>query len=151
MFKDEAWLYGAIVFIAAFCIGVLGLSGSYAQAVPLEPASDITAARDAKTFQNDLSLTNRCIEAGETKAECICVTRILKYELNLRDYKIAAQLYPFQISTTQKDVNASLLKAGYKTHDIDHVVNITRGLTQASDFQSRCQDSQLYFSGAQQN
>ncbi|WP_298918448.1 hypothetical protein [uncultured Algimonas sp.] len=71
---------------------------------PLRPASvtkasmtPVTAApvmaRDMATQTEDVALANRCVLDGIGKADCLCVVKIMKFELPLRTYRQDVRAY----------------------------------------------------------
>lgn len=155
MSKKSLWVS---FFFLVFCVIGMGSAGSTdmmaqastleastLEATTLQPVGDHISARDQQTFDQDLSLTNACVKSGQNKTECLCVTRVLKYELNLREYRIASQLYTHQSPDAHRVVKLSLIQQGYKDEEIDRLSRYSNKLTEASNFQMRCQEAQAYF------
>ena len=55
----------------------------------------IVPARLVSTELGDRWIINHCIESGGTKTDCVCFTKVLKYELFVGDYRnIANRVKP---------------------------------------------------------
>jgi hypothetical protein len=113
-----------------------------AEAQSTAPKSDTIPARDSATSQEDISLTNRCIEGGKEKIYCLCVTKILKNEMNLREYRGAAALYQKQASKPK------LIKKGYTNSEIKLINARSQRLTSENNFRTLCDEAETYFSAA---
>ena len=92
--------------------------------------TDTTPARELETFSDDIRLTNQCIDRGGKKTECVCLTQVLKYELNVGDYRRAARGWTVPASVSSE--------ASMRPADL-------RSVTQASDFGERCDMARAYF------
>ena len=108
---------------------------SQAVSQPLEPVAQ-RPAREFATYSEDVRLTNTCIDEGGTKADCVCLVQVLKYELSLGEYRQASQsqTIPARFSPTQ---TAQKIKASSRP--------TVRDLTQSPDFGYRCQVARRYF------
>lgn len=107
-------------------------------------------ARNAATHDDDLRITNQCVEAGETKEACLCVTHILKYEMSIGEYaKTAAQFAPSQPEGT----GPAVIEASIETDPVSdlqrrQMVTAFRTITTSSDFAQRCGVASRYFERA---
>lgn len=115
----------------------IAMANGQSQAVTqtLEPVAQ-RPAREIATYSEDVRLTNTCIDEGGTKADCICLVQVLKYELSLGEYRQASQsqTIPARFSATQ---SAQKIKASSRP--------MVRDLTQSPDFGYRCQVARRYF------
>jgi len=115
---------------------------SWAEAQAATPVTDSMPARDAVTSREDIALTNSCIENGKEKIYCLCVTKIFKYEMTLRQYRGAATLYNSPKSQPQ------LTKLGYTEDDIRDVTDLSRELSSEKMFRTRCDMAETFFAAA---
>jgi len=90
-------------------------SDGYPLAAPLD-----TLARDANTFKIDKGLDEACRNTGQEKETCLCVIHILKYDLPLKDYQSAWNLF-------------------------ENAEDIT--LIARDDFEPRCAEAMAYYNG----
>lgn len=126
--------------------GEFRLGQSSAQAST--PMDETMPAKDAATSRADIRLTNSCIDAGLGKEHCICVTKVFKHELSLREYMAAISLYE---SGQNKDITASsaakisLRQRGYKDPEINMIDGLQRRLSKASNVENMCPIASAYF------
>lgn len=113
---------------------------SWAEAQASTPSSDSIAARDAETPNEDIFLTNSCIESGMEKIYCLCVTKIFKNEMSLREYRAASVLYQ------QQNLKASLAEKGYSTEELHSIDELSQELSSERQFRTRCDAAETYFS-----
>jgi len=99
-------------------------------------------ARDAMTYEDDKRLTNSCIEGGQDKTDCLCLTRIFKYELSLRDYKAVSFMFNQDIN----NMTPKLLKSGFSSTEISKLKNLEKTVQKSADFRSRCFNAKTYYS-----
>ncbi|MEM7730259.1 MAG: hypothetical protein AAF311_13480 [Pseudomonadota bacterium] len=107
-----------------------------AQAGPA-PSPAMLAARHADTYAEDIALTNQCVRDGGGKATCLCVTKILKHELNLRDYGDAVAGY-VRPETASRALRKPELVAASHTQPVF-------ALTASPDFAQRCAAADWFF------
>lgn len=105
-------------------------------------------ARDASTFEIDKALNAACRKSGQpnsaiTREACLCVTHVLKYELTLPNYRVAARIYGASGDRTQ--LYATLRKEGASTAQIALAEGLERDLIMASDFRERCATAKAYY------
>ncbi|WP_409432182.1 hypothetical protein ACJ3XI_08155 [Litorimonas sp. RW-G-Af-16] len=144
---------GTRMWILPIAIIALGTSGAspfaasqnLAEAAATQVEDDLTPARDLPTAREDLTLTNQCIDDGKDKTECLCVTTVLKYELSLREYRVASQIYTAKPNTNQSAIKMTLAQQGYTDEEISRLSRFTSNLTSESDFSARCSEAQTYF------
>ena len=115
---------------------------SWAEAQASASVSDSIAARDAATSYEDITLTNNCIEKGKEKIYCLCVTKIFKNKMTLREYRAAVQLYQ------QQDADMSLAERGYSTAEINSISTLSQSLSSEESFRTLCDEAETYFSAA---
>ena len=119
---------------------LLSVVGVMALGAPIAQAQDNIAARDIATSSIDVKLINQCIETGQSKKDCLCVTKINKYELSLAEYKLAAQLFGRSNERTSGAFNTpAVVKAAQKQNTL-----ISQG-----DFKARCEMASNYFAQSQ--
>jgi len=105
-------IISALIFLGTLTAFGMGLIPDQSNALAARSADEAVLARDAATSRNDIDLTNSCIEAGESKEHCLCVTKVFKYEMSLREYKAAIKLYQSVLSdepTMRSSVKMALL------------------------------------------
>jgi len=112
---------------------------SWAEAQASTPVTDVIAARDTATPREDIMLTNSCIEDGMEKIYCLCVTKIFKNEMTLREYRGAVSLYQ------QQDSNAGLTEQGYSAAELSAINTLSQKLSSESKFRTRCDEAETYF------
>lgn len=125
-----------------------GFKGEQFTALAASSADETLSARDAATSKYDINLTNSCIEAGKSKQHCLCVTKIFKYEMSLREYKAATKLYQSMVSsepTARSVTKISLHQLGYVDSEIISVDNLQRNLSRDAQFQNLCDMANAYF------
>ena len=115
---------------------------SWAEAQAATPVADTMPARDAATSREDIALTNSCIENGKEKIYCLCVTKIFKYEMTLREYRGAAALYP------QRDSDVHLTQQGYSEVELESINTLSKKLSSEDQLRVRCDRAQTYFADA---
>ena len=100
-------------------------------------------ARDADTFADDKTLVTACMDKGQAKQTCLCVTHVLKYEMTMDEYRAAIHLY----KRGDKEVMemASLREIDLTPQDISTAREMLRGLTEAQDFSERCSEARAYY------
>jgi hypothetical protein len=100
-----------------------------------QTSSTASLARDEATYTADVRLTNACIDQGGSKADCICVVQVLKYELSLSDYRNTAQTWskPVHINARTQSSPARSVESPLQT------------LTKSPDFGYRCQVARGFF------
>ena len=112
------------------------------------PVSDNISARDAATSREDIKLTNSCIEAGQAKEHCLCITKVFKHDLSLREYVAAIKLYETsknQDPTSSSAAKLSLRQIGYKDQEITVIDGLQRRLSDISGLEQRCAVATAYF------
>lgn len=112
-------------------VSLMALGSSLAHAV------DRTPARDVATSSIDVKLINRCIETGQNKNDCLCVTKINKYELSLTEYKLAAKHFGRNVSGTNNSPKVTM------------VAHKQNSLIGARNFKERCEMASKYFTQRQ--
>ena len=98
-------------------------------------------ARTVDTVSDDLRLINRCIDGGQSKAECLCITQVLKYEMPLVDYRRVARANVVVAKATTSGRRADKLTTTPRNADIQSVAS-------APNFEYRCEAARRYFSAA---
>ncbi len=142
-------IISALIFLGTLTAFGMGLIPDQSNALAARSADEAVLARDAATSRNDIDLTNSCIEAGESKEHCLCVTKVFKYEMSLREYKAAIKLYQSVLSdepTMRSSVKMALKQFGYSDNDIKSVDNLQRNLSGKTTLQNRCAIADAYFS-----
>lgn len=117
-------------------------NSSWAEAQASTPVSDSIAAREAATSREDITLTNSCIENGNEKIYCLCVTKIFKNKMTLREYRAAVELYQ------QQDTNIRLTERGYSTAELRSISTLSQKLSSEGTFRTLCDEAETYFSAA---
>ncbi len=141
-------LFLSFVFLASFLAISSGFKTEQSMALAATSVNEPLSARDAATSRYDINLTNSCIESGKSKQHCLCVTKIFKYEMSLRDYKAATKLYQSMVSTepTARSVTKiALQQLGYVDSEITTVDNLQRNLSKNAQFESLCAMADTYF------
>ena len=130
---------------AAIFSSILFASGttdtSWAEAQASTPVTDSIAARDTDTAREDILLTNSCIEEGKEKIYCLCMTKIFKNEMSLREYRGAVELYH------QTSAKIGLME-GYSEAELSSINSLTQDLSSEAKFRTRCDQAETYFSAA---
>jgi len=121
-------------------------NASWAQAQAANILSDTAPARDISTSAEDIKLTNSCIETGKEKIYCLCVTKIYKNEMTLRQYRAAVELFSESDTTSAK-----LTSEGYSQDEITEISSLRQDLSSDAKFRSRCDTAETYFAAANQN
>jgi len=135
-------LFGAIVMLGASTAAPAQTEVIAAQIYPTIPLNT-PLARDAETFEIDKSLDAQCRKMGKPSSVCLCVTHVMKYELTLREYRVATRLYG---QTEQRfALQQSLRREGYTASEIEMVEEMERSLTEDDDFDERCSDAKSYY------
>jgi len=116
-----------------------------AQAQAASTVTDTMPARDAATSADDIKLTNNCIEGGKEKIYCLCLTKIFKYEMTLRQYRGAATLYNTPKAQTH------LTELGYSEDDIRNVTDLSQELSSEKMFRTRCEMAETFFAALTQS
>jgi len=114
---------------------------SWAEAT--SPTNESMPARDIATSAEDISLTNICIEDGKEKLYCLCVTKIFKNEMTLRQYRGAIALYKNTDSAA-----ISLIDKGYSQAEIHSIDDLKQELSSEDKFRTRCHLAETYFAAA---
>lgn len=120
-------------------------NNSWAEAQASTPMTDSAPARDAATSGEDLKLTNSCIEGGKEKLFCLCVTKIFKNEMTLRQYRGAVELYG------KTDVTDNLAEQGYSAVEVSLINSLSRDLSSEAKFRTRCDMAETYFAASSQS
>jgi len=132
---------------AAILIAILFTGGttdsSWTEAQASTPITDKAPARDAATSAEDIQLTNSCIEDGMEKIYCLCVTKIFKNEMSLRQYRAAATLYK-----PTESAAITLIDKGYSKAEINAVKDLQKELSSKTMFRTRCDIAETYFAAA---
>jgi hypothetical protein len=105
-------------------------------------------ARDASTFEIDKALNAACRKSGQpnsaiTRETCLCVTHILKYELTLPDYRVAARIYGASGDRTQ--LYTTLRREGASSAQLAFAEGLERDLILSSNFRERCATAKAYY------
>ena len=119
-----------------------GTDISWAEAQASTPVVDSKSARDATTPREDITLTNSCIEAGKEKIYCLCVTKIFKNEMTLREYRAAVEIYK------AVDTDSELGQQGYSPSELSSVRLLSQKLSSEKTFRTLCDEAETYFSAA---
>lgn len=119
-------------------------NNSWAEAQASTPITDSAPARDVATSSEDISLTNSCIDDGMEKLYCLCVTKIFKNEMTLRQYRGAVALYKTE------DAKNSLAEQGYSPAELSSIDALRRDLSSEDMFRARCDEAETYFAAASQ-
>lgn len=134
---------------AAILTAILFTSGtsdnSWAEAQASTPITDSMPARDASTSTEDIKLTNSCIENGKEKLYCLCVTKIFKHEMTLRQYRGAITLYGQQDIS---DAQSRLTDQGYTKNEAGLIKSLSSDLVSEDMFRTRCDKAETYFAAA---
>jgi hypothetical protein len=118
---------------------------SWAEAQASTPITDSAPARDVATSHEDIALTNSCIENGKEKVYCLCITKIFKHEMSLRQYRGAISLYGQDDSS---DAQNHLTKQGYSKNESGLIKALSSDLTSEDLFRTRCDKAENYFAAA---
>ena len=113
---------------------------TWAEAQASTPISDSIAARDTATSREDITLTNSCIEGGNEKIYCLCITKIYKNKMTLREYRAAVELYQ------QQDRDHNLTERGYSTAELSSISTLSQKLSSERTFRTLCDEAETYFS-----
>ncbi|MGB6228684.1 MAG: hypothetical protein WBF53_00985 [Litorimonas sp.] len=132
--------------MAALLFAVSPVGEAEAQTPAPAPLTDAAAlgdrapARNIDTPFEDRRLTNACIEAGLSKADCLCVTKVLKYELTLSEYRDAVRRH----TTGPVLINAST-RGRARTQPDPALQTLIGG----ADFDQRCVAADRHFARSQ--
>lgn len=118
---------------------------SWAEAQASTPITDSAPARDASTSSEDITLINSCIEGGKEKLYCLCVTKIFKNEMTLRQYRGAVALYK------ANDAKNNLAMQGYSAAEVSSINALRRDLSSEGMFRTRCDKAEIYFAASTQS
>ncbi len=105
-------------------------------------------ARNTNTVSYDVKLANACVSSGRNKTDCICVTRIFKHRMTLREYKTAVPLYAAEKSPERSAISAikmTLNKSGIGDADINAIDALQRKLANSPHFDQICAEASTYF------
>lgn len=116
---------------------------SWAEAQASTLITDSMPARDASTSGEDIKLTNNCIENGKEKLYCLCVTKIFKHEMTLRQYRGAISLYGKPDIT---EAQSRLVEKGYSVNEAGLIKALSTDLASENMFRTRCDKAETYFS-----
>ena len=137
----------SVAVITAFGVALPKFAMPYANAASAQtlPAISINpaSARDAKTFESDKALVAACQKTGQDKAVCVCLTHVMKYEMNLKTYRAATRLYGQPIDRIA--LHRKLQAEGYEASEIETAENMERSLITAANFAPRCADAKAYY------
>lgn len=135
--KTTAIIVSALLLTALGQPSLVGAQDASAKeralsAPPVSLRDDRQPAREFETYSEDIRLTNLCIDQGGSKPECVCVVSVLKYELDLGEYRAAAQAdtVPARYSSSETAANTA---------------TSLRRVARASDFSRRCSAARTYF------
>jgi hypothetical protein len=109
-------------------------------AIPVSGPSAHDMARNANTYAEDVALTNQCVRDGGGKAVCVCVTKVMKYELPLTEYRALVSGYAQPAPVSR--YGARLQRASHRAAPVPAEV---QHLTASRDFGTRCQQAHGYF------
>ena len=109
--------------------------------------TDSMPARDAATSPEDLALTNSCIDGGKEKIYCLCVTKIFKHEMTLRQYRGAITVYG-QAKTV--DTQSLLTQKGYSENEAGLIKALSTDLISENKFRTRCDRAEIFFAPSTQ-
>lgn len=118
---------------------------NWAEAQASTPITESAPARDVATPGEDISLTNSCIDSGKEKIYCLCVTKIFKNEMTLRQYRGAVALYKTE------NPKLSLTRQGYSDAELNAINTLKRDLSSDDMFRTRCDQAETYFSASSQS
>lgn len=140
------------VFLLLFLAVMVTLNGGIqfgqTSAQASTPITENLSARDAATSRADIALTNSCIEAGQTKDYCLCVTKVLKYQMSLREYMAAVKLYPNGFNsdpTARSALKISLRQSGYNDQEITNIENFQSQLLERTNLKQQCEMASAYY------
>ena len=120
---------------------------SWADTQTSTPATDSMPARDAATSPEDIALTNSCIEGGNEKIYCLCVTKIFKHEMTLRQYRGAITVYGEEKTT---DAQSLLTQKGYSKNEAGLIKALSTDLMSENKFRARCDRAETFFAASTQ-
>jgi len=140
--------------IIPICIGIIllaheAIAGAYPEQTYAQNANmpiislQAELARDADTFADDKTLVAACMDKGQAKQTCLCVTHVLKYEMTLNEYRAAVHLYKKEDKPNLE--MASLRALNLTPQDINTARQMMRGLTESQDFSERCSEARAYY------
>ena len=121
---------------------------SWAQAQASTPISGTDPAREIATSHEDITLTNSCIESGQEKIYCLCVTKIFKHKMTLRQYRGAIAIY-----NEDEDIKAQnqLRPQGYSPNEAGLIKALSKDLSSEDKFRARCDKAETYFAIANES
>lgn len=117
-------------------------SAAYAQTIPAITIKT-PRARDANTFETDRALDATCRKSGQNNAVCLCLTHVMKYEMNLKPYRATPQL--FGQPEDRSALHRKLYRKGYTKTDVEIAENMERSLITSEDFGLRCAEAKSYY------
>ena len=129
----------AALFTPILSIGD-GSKHTWAQASAL--TSDYDPARDIATSYEDMTLTNSCIENGQEKIYCLCVTKIFKHEMTLRQYRGAIAMYNEE---DDSEAQNRLSPQGFSDKEAGLIKALSKDLSSEDKFRTRCEKAETYF------
>lgn len=136
---------------AAIFATIMLMSGtsnsSWAEAQASTPVTDSMPARDAATSSEDITLTNSCIENGKEKLYCLCVTKIFKHEMTLRQYRGAITVYG---QTKTANTQSLLTAKGYSENEAGMIKALSTDLSSEDKFRTRCDKAETFFAASTQ-
>lgn len=134
--------FAASALIALFAINPGAEAGTTQTFVTSDPASFVPA-KFVPTDMEDRHITNHCIEAGRQKADCVCVTKIMKYELSVGDYRdIANRVKPSESKTPTLAIYRYRKNPEPLVIPIDPVLG---AIIDSAQFSQRCRISDEFF------
>jgi len=132
----------ASALVALFAINSGAEAGTTQALVTSNPAS-LVPAKLVPTDMEDRQITNHCIEAGRQKADCVCVTKIMKYELSVGDYRnIASRVKPSESKTPALAIDRYRKKPDRPAIPMDPVIQT---IIDSAQFSQRCRISDEFF------
>lgn len=134
--------FAAPALIALFAINS-GAEAATTQALVTSNPASFVPAKLVSTDMEDRQITNHCIEAGRSKADCVCVTKVMKYELSVGDYRnIAARVKPSESKTPALAIDRYRKKPDGPAISIDPILQT---IIDSAQFSERCRVSNEFF------
>ena len=135
MIKTTLTLLAGVTFAVTGHPLPAGSNAGDAYVLDVRTAPDSAPARDAETSGDDVRIVNGCIADGGSKADCVCVAYVMKYEMTLGEYREAAG------NLTRR---ASYSRAGQSDRPAVSTPTIAQ-TRRRDDLQRRCAAARRYF------
>jgi hypothetical protein len=104
-------------------------------------AGDIPA-KHALTHKEDIDVANHCADGGGQKDNCLCLVKVLKHELTIRDYRaIATRIRPDE--DAPRPLSIERYRQDLPLTPLDPIIST---LLTSPDLSQRCETADQFYS-----